>query len=168
MKGYDSIDGASTNRQRKPVAHFFVLVCALVLSACAPTPVRMPLPDPSPSANDPAINGDPVALVEAENRAANALDLATLSALWSEEATVIETKNTPDPHDDYNWRGKTAVMDRYQVAVFPNPPALFAEPIIEVAQVTGDTATLERGVDEWSFVQRGGRWWITGLVIGRQ
>ena len=61
-------------------------------------------------------------MISAEREAARTGDLVTLGQLWAEEARIIDGRGTPDPADDYLWAGRDAVLDRYVVAVFPNPP----------------------------------------------
>jgi hypothetical protein len=105
------------------------------------------------------------ALVAAERQAAAERNLPLLATLWANDAQVVDSRNTADVGDDYTWRGHAAVMDRYVVAVFPNPPVPFAKPPALEITVTGDAATGHLGQDAWRFVQRDGRWWLAELVI---
>lgn len=192
-RGQPSIDAAPAILQ--PIAGFrclhsgrrstarlvvrIVLFCLLThaLAACgsaAPLP-QATSPARTPEATTlvlPDFSGEAEAatraLVFAEARAAAESDMATLAALWAEDATLIETRNTPALDDDYRWIGRDAILDRYLVAVFPSPPPPPAAPPTAPVQVDGDRATLVNGVDAWTFVHRDGRWWIDGLVIGEK
>ena len=101
--------------------------------------------------------------VVAERRAANQRDLATLAALWSPDARIVDSRGTPAPEDDYVWRGRADILDRYVVAVFPAPPPLLDAPPAGAVQVEGATATAQFGHDRWTFVWQDGRWWIQEL-----
>jgi hypothetical protein len=103
-------------------------------------------------------------LIAAERAAAHTGDLATLSQLWAADARVVDGRGTPDPADDYVWSGRAAILDRYVVAVFPNPPPPLADLDGLVLTVDGDEATASHGGDHWRFVRRDGRWWIAELV----
>lgn len=92
-------------------------------------------------------------------------DLSTLVQLWSPDSRIVDGRGTPDPVDDYIWQGRAAVLNRYVVAVFPNPPPPLTLPPNLELQITGAAATLENGVDRWKFVHHGGRWWIKELMI---
>lgn len=105
-------------------------------------------------------------LVFAEGKAAATGDLSLLAALWADDAVIREARGADGPADDYTWAGRDAILDRYIVAVFPNPPPLPDAPPAEAVSVDGARATLVHGVDTWAFVQRGDRWWIEGLTIG--
>ncbi|MGL4650357.1 MAG: hypothetical protein ACRC1H_13195 [Caldilineaceae bacterium] len=141
------------------------LVLAMSVAACAPAPIRPQAAAPTPVPLDQAWTADPAALVTAERNAAAARDGATLAALWAEDAVILELRGAGDA-DDYRWVGRTAILDRYTVAVFPAPPPPLDAPLALTPQVEGDTATLVNGVDRWSFALRDGRWWITALEIG--
>lgn len=141
----------------------------LLLAGCAPAPARIATPIPPPVSAPTFVADAPEvalpALVAAERQAASERNLPLLATLWAADAQVVDSRNTADAGDDYVWRGHAAVMDRYVVAVFPNPPAPFAEaPALEIT-VTGDSATGHLGQDAWRFVQRDGRWWLVELII---
>jgi hypothetical protein len=87
----------------------------------------------------------------------------TLAAVAA--ARLVEARGAPGPADDYTWQGRDAILDRYIVAVFPNPPPLLAVAPDVPLTVDGDSATLQHGVDTWHFVRRAGRWWIKELMI---
>jgi hypothetical protein len=54
------------------------------------------------------------ALVLAERSAAGARDLATLRHLCGRRMpSIIDGRGTPDPADDFVWRGRAAILDRY-------------------------------------------------------
>ncbi|RIK38294.1 MAG: hypothetical protein DCC55_21550 [Chloroflexi bacterium] len=103
-------------------------------------------------------------LIAAERTAAHIGDLGTLGQLWAEDAQVVDGRGTPHLADDYLWSGRAAILDRYVVAVFPNPPPLLDGPDGLVVNVEGDQATAVLGGDRWRFVRRDGRWWIAELV----
>ncbi len=163
-----SIDPAPPNRQRARLRAVVLSGwAALFLLACAPAPLRVP-PAPAPQAAPPAAVLEPAqtalsALVAAERAAAAARDLPALAALWSEDAEVRERRSA-DASGDFVWSGRDAVLDRYIVAVFPNPPPP-RDGALPPPQVAGDRATLVDGVDSWRFVRRDDRWWIAGLTI---
>jgi hypothetical protein len=137
----------------------------LLLAACAPPATRPPLPAQATVTLPAAIAGDPAALVTAERNAAAARDLATLALLWDEEATLTEVRGAGGD-DDYRWAGRAAILDRYEVAVFPAPPPPLDAPLVLAVAQNGDQATVLNGIDSWQFVRRDGRWWIASLVIG--
>ncbi len=147
-----------------------LLVAGWLLAACAaPAPLRPVEPQatsaPSVQTLAAIATDDPAALVLAERNGAASLDLAGLAALWDADARLVEERGGPGPDNDYTWQGRDAILDRYVVAVFPNPPpALSTAPNLH-ATIDGDSATLQNGVDYWRFVRRDGRWWITELII---
>jgi len=107
------------------------------------------------------------ALILAERTASATADLATLSLLWHSNARIVDGRNTSDPADDYIWQNRMAILDRYKLAVFPNPPPPFED--IPAFDIRHDefSATVVNGVDEWQFVYTDGRWWITELAYQR-
>jgi hypothetical protein len=160
----DSIDPSRPKRQ----AWCFWFVGLVLLAGCgslpAPTPVShtaaVPTPITWPEAADVAIPE----LILRERNAAAARDLPLLSQLWAADGRIVDQRNTADPHDDYIWPGRAAVLDRYQVAVFPNPPPPLAQLDDLTIDVQGDQATASHGQDRWRFVRQNGRWWIAELV----
>lgn len=148
-----------------------ILFAGLLLAACAPAPVTSTVPqEPTATAEIAFVSEDAVTalpqLVQSERNAAAALDIATLAALWAEDARIVERRDAGDPADDYTWQGRDAILDRYQVAVFPNPPAPLDAPPDAPVMVDGENATMTNGVDAWRFIWREGRWWIAELIIG--
>ena len=107
------------------------------------------------------------ALSVAERMASGARDLATLSSLWHSNARIVDGRNTSDPVDDYIWQDLAAILDRYELAVFPNPPPPFEG--VPAFDISHDefSATVVNGVDEWQFTYSGGRWWISELAYQR-
>lgn len=147
-----------------------LLVATLVI-ACASAPVGSTVPPVATATVEMGFAAEDAAialplLVQSERNAAAALDLATLAALWAEDARIVERRDVENPDDDYTWQGRDAILDRYVVAVFPNPPGEMDEPPGGEVAVNGDRATMVNGVDSWGFVWREGRWWIVELVIG--
>ncbi len=116
-----------------------------------------------------------------------ARDLEGLAALWDTNAQIIDQRSTEEPEDDYIWRGIPALLDRYELAVFPFSPPPIEPPSDLVitcrngqsspsaAEDENETACLEidfaeglildakNGGDLWSFVYREGRWWLLQL-----
>ena len=138
------------------------------LTGCTRTaPPLLPTSDPIPAVPAfvtlPAAEALP-ALVLAERSAAGMRDLETLRHLWAEDAQIIDGRGTADPADDFVWRGRAALLDRYTLAVFPAPPPPFASPPILAPTIDGDTATARLGNDAWRFTFRDGRWWLRELA----
>ncbi len=103
-------------------------------------------------------------LLQAERAAAQSGDLAVLAQLWAEDALVVDGRNTPDTGDDYRWQGRAAVLDRYVLAVFPNPPPdlVLPDPLV-LEQPRAAEMTLTLGIDRWRFTFDQGRWWLAEL-----
>ncbi|MFM7174085.1 MAG: hypothetical protein ACKO4U_13730 [Caldilinea sp.] len=104
------------------------------------------------------------ALVLAERAAAQAGDLALLAELWAEDATLVDRRGTDNPADDLRWVGRAAILDRYQLAVFPAPPPPFAATPTLAFQLEGQHARATLGHDRWRFLWKDGRWWLQELV----
>lgn len=104
------------------------------------------------------------ALILAERQAAIAHDLALLGQLWADNAQIIDGRNSTTPDDDYRWQGRAAILDRYQVAVFPFvlPPLTDLEASAAIT-VTGQQATVQHLADEWQLIKVDERWWLTEL-----
>lgn len=102
-------------------------------------------------------------LVEAERQASIDRNLGLLAQLWAEDSRIVDGRGTQQPEDDYIWAGRTAILDRYVVAVFPSPPPPLTLHGALSFQVTGDVATARYGQDRWRFVKRANRWWLAEL-----
>ncbi|MFN8488194.1 MAG: hypothetical protein U0350_11415 [Caldilineaceae bacterium] len=102
-------------------------------------------------------------LVEAERQASIDKNLALLTQLWAEDGRIVDGRGTPPTGDDYVWDGRAAILDRYVVAVFANPPPPLHLHGALLLQVTGDTATGRYGQDHWRFVKRANHWWLAEL-----
>jgi hypothetical protein len=102
-------------------------------------------------------------LIAAERQASIDKNLALLTQLWAEDSRIVDGRGTVDGGDDYKWEGRAAILDRYKMAVFVNPPPPLEKLHDFTLQVTGDTATARHGQDRWRFVQRAGRWWLAEL-----
>jgi ketosteroid isomerase-like protein len=125
---------------------------------------------PQPATDEEALRR----LMEAEGATVVSQDITALMDLWAEDATITDAKHTPDDRgDDATWRGKDAIRARYVTVVFPgNPQAGGARDI--ALSIDGDRASatsttrigdeLAPGGDRWTFVKRGGRWWIESLT----
>ncbi len=151
-----------------------LIIVAWLLTACrypsftstptAAAPLAPPLPD--------AVTGAPAdalaALITVERQASVDRDQVTLAQLWSPDGRIVDGRNTAASSDDYIWAGRDAIMDRYVMAVFPNPPPPLSGPeaLAElVVQAESDTtATGTNGGDQWRLVYADGRWWLQELV----
>ncbi|NUQ38909.1 MAG: DUF4440 domain-containing protein [Caldilineales bacterium] len=141
--------------------HLPLLFLLLLLAACRSQP-RL--------SDEEAI----LQLLQAESEGVVQQDMARLTAIWAEEAVVVDAKHTPDdPGDDAVWRGIDAILDRYVVLVFPGNPQSAGK--IDVSlEIAGEEATarsttqigeeLSPGGDRWTFRRRDGRWQITSLT----
>lgn len=155
------------------VVGLFILT-AWLLAACAgpltaPTPLSTDAPPPPLPA---AISGEPAealaALIQAERAASIDRDLIALEQLWAPDGRIVDGRNSAEPDDDYVWAGRDAIMDRYVVAVFPNPP-----PPLDTADAL-QSLTVERsgenmaaginGGDRWQLIYADDRWWLQELV----
>lgn len=142
-----------------------------ILAACTgatqlPTP-----PSPTASPSPPALISEVTAetlplLVIAEREASIQGNLPLLAALWAEDGQIIDGRGSAETDDDYRWAGRAAILDRYELAVFPAPPPPLTPAELESATLTvdGENATLVNGNDRWRFVLRDGRWWLYELT----
>ncbi|MBV7336839.1 hypothetical protein KFU94_53130 [Chloroflexi bacterium TSY] len=115
-------------------------------------------------------------LIAIERIAIAERNVALLSQLWLSDARIVDARGTEDHQDDYIWDGWPAILDRYRIAVFPNPPPLIEPPVgllIEQEKVEGkeksarwgtEQAVVKNGGDRWRFVRQDGRWWIVELT----
>jgi hypothetical protein len=142
----------------------------LLAAGCVRSPAQAPVAQesqPPPAAALDFVAAAPEAafpqFVVAERKAANERDLATLSQLWAPDARIVDSRGTAAPEDDYIWRGRADILDRYVVAVFPVPPPLLDAPPAGPVLADGAVGTAEFGRDRWMFVWEDGRWWIQEL-----
>lgn len=147
-------------------------VVMLLLVGCTATPpARLPPIPPAPvlpvglgSDAQATPEAAITALILAERQAAIAHNLPLLGALWAEDAQIVDGRNSATPADDYRWQGRAAILDRYQVAVFPfTVPPLAALDASAVITITGEHATVEHLQDHWQLAKVDGRWWLTEL-----
>jgi hypothetical protein len=105
-------------------------------------------------------------LTVAEREASITGNLPFLEILWAEDGRIVDGRGSAQASDDFIWRGRAAILDRYQLAVFPAPPPPLTFPDLANATLTveGESATLINGVDRWRFVFQDGRWWLQELV----
>lgn len=104
------------------------------------------------------------ALILAERRATIARDLALLTQLWAEDAYIVDGRNSVTPSDDYIWQGRAAIVDRYQVAVFPfDLPPLDTLAAGTTITIAGKEATVQHSGDHWRLVKIDQRWWLAAL-----
>lgn len=141
------------------------LSCIAGCTSVAPAAVQ---PPPPPTVAVPAfVTAAPdqalPQLVEAERQASIDKNLALLAQLWAEDGRIVDGRDTLPTADDYVWEGRAALLDRYVVAVFANPPPPLQLHGALLLQVTGDTATGRYGQDRWRFVKRANRWWLAEL-----
>lgn len=143
-----------------------------VFGGCTPAPFTVPTPEPvaTASVEAPLFVSAAAAtalpqLVDAERTAAHDRNLALLMTLWAEDGRVIDGKQTIESSDDYQWIGRAAILDRYQVAVFPNPPSLRQSPPQLAIKLEGQHAYAvdPENQDQWEFSFREGRWWLLVL-----
>jgi hypothetical protein len=106
------------------------------------------------------------ALVVAEREASIEGNLPLLATLWAEDARIVDGRGSPETSDDYVWAGRAAILDRYEMAVFPAPPPPLTLADLADATLTedGDSATMIHEGDHWRFVLQDGRWWLQELV----
>ncbi len=102
-------------------------------------------------------------LIAAEREASRRGDLALLAQLWAPDGRIVDTRGTADSADDFVWPNRSAILDRYAVAVFPAPPPALAGTPAPTLAVHGDEVQATNAQDRWRFVQAGGRWWIAEL-----
>lgn len=153
------------------------LACALwLLSACTgagQAPIFSPTPTPATQVPAPpeAVTGEAnealPALIRAERQASIQGDLAMLAQLWAPDSRIVDGRNTATPDDDYVWAGRDAILDRYVLAVFPNPPPPLPTPDRLddlIVHEERDEATAVNGVDRWRMVYADGRWWLQELI----
>lgn len=149
------------------VAMLFVAGCATLpppVAQVSPTPRLTPIP----AFLSETLGTEPPEdalrrLVMLERQASIDKNLALLAQLWAEESRIVDGRATTDPGDDYIWSGRAAILDRYRVAVFANPPPPLTHLDDFQAQVTGDSATARHGQDHWRFAKLAGRWWLVEL-----
>lgn len=155
---------------QKGAARLYIIMAIGVyfMAGCATVSPPVVLPMPTVTVPAPAFVTAPSAvalpqLVEAERQASIDKNLGLLAALWAEDSRIVDGRGTRQTEDDYVWAGRAAVLDRYGVAVFPNPPPPLQLHGDLSLQVKGDTATGQHGQDRWRFVKRGNRWWLAEL-----
>jgi hypothetical protein len=152
-------------RQFIPCCLIGLILCACSGAALLPTPLPTagPLPPPIVSATAPETLP---ALIVAERQASITGNLPLLAALWANDGHIVDGRGSAELSDDYHWVGRAAILDRYELAVFPAPP-----PPLTLSELTGATltmasasATLVNGGDYWRFTRQDGRWWLQELV----
>ncbi len=145
-----------------------ILLTLLALTGCARTAPVLPTPAPQPTPTAPAfVTADAEIalpqLVAAERDAAIRGDRPLLAQLWAPDARIVDSRGTVETADDFIWQGRAAILDRYDLAVFPSPPPAFATPPAFSPQREGDIATATLGNDRWRFQWDGQRWWLLEL-----
>lgn len=156
---------------RKYLAHLYIYASVFLLSACGgqiqqatvtPTPITSLIPA---IVSETEAESLPTWVV-IEREASASGNLALLAALWAEDGRIVDGRGTVSPTDDYVWSGRAAILDRYEIAVFPAPPPLLTIDDLADATLTmeAEQATLINGGDRWQFILRDGRWWLHQLV----
>jgi hypothetical protein len=151
----------------------------LLLSACSSaTPTPEPTPAPlAGSCSLPATGDDESAiraLLVAEGELVVTQAIDPLMQLWSDDARIVDAKNTPDnADDDQVWDGKDAIRNRYVRIVFPGAPAS-VDHSDEIITIDGDRAQVESTTtigsevapagDRWEMVNRNGCWLLASLT----
>lgn len=164
-----SIDPAPRSAKVRIAAALVLYLAAGAIAGCAPAPlVRPAAPTPPPPPVSDLVSAtalDAAAwLLQAERAAAQSGDLNMLAQLWAEDALVVDGRTTSDAGDDYRWQGRAAVLDRYVLAVFPNPPPDLVLPDpLPIRQPSAAEMTLILGIDRWRFTFDRGRWWLAEL-----
>jgi hypothetical protein len=143
----------------------------LLLSACAGSiqlsPPLLPTASPPPPPVVTEVTAETLTtLVVVERDASIQGNLPLLESLWAENGRIVDGRGSVEEADDYVWSGRAAILDRYQLAVFPAPPPPLT--LAELANATliveGDGATLINDGDRWRFLLQDGRWWLQELV----
>jgi hypothetical protein len=143
------------------------LLVLLLAAGCTRAPVRIP-PTAVPTNVPPAFVSAPAKeaipqLIAAERAASRSGDLGLLAQLWAPDGRIVDSRGSADPTDDFVWPNRSAILDRYVVAVFPAPPPALASPPAPALFLQGNTVQAVNGQDHWRFVNAGGRWWIAEL-----
>ncbi len=156
------------------IRFYFLIIlnglAALQLVACGGLPARPAPPTASPP--PPAIVNEITAanlptLVMIEREASIEGNLPLLASLWAENGRILDGRGTSEQEDDFIWDGRAAILDRYQLAVFPAPPPPLTSTEDATLTVEGNTATLVNQGDRWRFVQQEGRWWLQELAYSQ-
>jgi hypothetical protein len=151
------------------VALFYL--AGLLVTACSGSTQLPTLPlataSPPPLAMVSEATADKLpAWVVAEREASIQGNLPLLATLWAVDGRIVDGRGSAEESDDYVWAGRAAILDRYQLAVFPAPPPplTLAELADATLTVEEKSATLVNGGDRWRFVLQDGRWWLQELV----
>lgn len=145
-----------------------LLLLLVLLGGCTRAPQRAVLTPAVTPAAPPAFVTLPAEqaipqMIAAEREASRAGDRALLAQLWAEDARIVDRRGTDDSADDFTWPNRSAILDRYTLAVFPAPPPALEGPPTPFVTVQGGEAQALNGEDRWRFVQRDGRWWMAEL-----
>ncbi len=146
---------------------YMSLLVLLLLGGCTSAPARVS-PTAVPTVAPPSFVSAPAELaipqlIAAEREASRSGDPALLAQLWAPDARIVDTRGSADPADDFIWPDRSAILDRYVVAVFPAPPPGLEGPPNPTLSAQGDDVQAINGQDRWLFTNTGGRWWIAEL-----
>lgn len=138
-----------------------------LLVGCVTQPSAV-IPAAAPTALPPAFVTEAAAialprLIATERQASIDQDLILLAQLWTDASRIVDGRGTAAINDDYIWRGRAAILDRYRVAVFVNPPPPLTLPNELNIHLDGEVASVRLGQDQWQFVREEGRWWLAEL-----
>lgn len=139
-----------------------------VATASSPLPAAIVLPAIVPPAIVREITAATLpTLVMIEREASIEGNLPLLASLWAENGRIVDGRGTSEQEDDFIWDGRAAILDRYQLAVFPAPPPPLTSTESATLTVEGDRATLINQGDHWRFIQLEGRWWLQELAYSQ-
>ncbi len=141
--------------------------CYFYWRGCTRAPARI-LPTAVPTIAPPSYVSAPAdvaipQLIAAEREASRSGDLALLAQLWATDGRIVDTRGTADAADDFVWPNRSAILDRYVVAVFPAPPPGLEGPPTPTMVADNDLVQAVNGQDHWTFARRQGRWWVLEL-----
>jgi hypothetical protein len=156
--------------QRRTALLSIAMAATLLLGGCQRSwvrpaaPAELLAPPSLPAEVEQAAADALPALILAERAASIAGDEETLRVLWLPDATIIDGRGTADTSDDFRWQGWPALRSRYRLAVFPAPPPPLDRADDGTLVETGVRAGYQRSGDQWTAVQRDGRWWLESLA----
>ncbi len=116
---------------RSLVSVLLLMVAAFGAGAAGTPPARAVS---APSGDGAGADEEQVGqLLDLEQQAVAAEDIAGLMTLWAPDSSVTDARFTPNvPEDDIRWRGRPAVQRRYQREVIPGGPGSPRTAMIQV------------------------------------
>ncbi len=148
--------------------HCLCFLLLLLLAGCTRSPQRLsPTPVPLTVEAPVFVSLPPEQaipqMIAAERQASRSGNLALLAQLWGEDATIVDSRGTNAPGDDFTWPSRAAILDRYKLAVLPAPPPAMEALPEPVITVQGNEAQAINSQDHWRFLRQEGRWWMVEL-----